>query len=98
MERPDSAPEVNAVPRSDRDSDYESVVVTLGSGAYGAVGPPGVGSCFAVKPTEASQSCERHSAAKGSVTRNCGQRVIWGKSEDGAEVCVKLLSLAQCWD
>ena len=53
VERPDSAPEVNAVPQQ-ADGGFETVTVTLDSGACRAVGPPRVGSYFPDKPTEAS--------------------------------------------
>ena len=78
VEMPNHTPEVNAVPQGDESGDYEIVTVTLYSGAYNLVGPLKVGSHFPVKPTEASQTGKRYSAANGTVIRNYGQRVIRG--------------------
>ena len=90
VELPNEQPEVNAVPQSEDAGEYEVVTVTLDSGAYHTVGPPGVGTYFPVKPTPASQSGRHYSAANGSVIRNHGQRVIRGKSEEGAEVTMPI--------
>ena len=83
-------PEVNAVPQNEENGDYEVVTVTLDSGAYNTVGPPKVGTYFPVKPTSASQSGKHYSAANGSVIHNYGQRVIKGRSEEGAEVIMPI--------
>ena len=48
MERADCAPEVNDVPQGSDNGDYETVTVTLDSGAYNAVGPLKVGLYFPV--------------------------------------------------
>ena len=86
VERPDRAPEVNAAPQGCNGEGCETVVVTLDSGAYNAVGPSQTGSYFPVKPTEAFQTGKHCSAVNGSAIGNYGQRVIQGKSEEGAEV------------
>ena len=90
VERPDCAPEVNEVPQGSGNGVYEVVTVTLDSGAYNTVGPRKVGSYFPVKPTEASQTGKHFSAANGSVIRNYGQRVIQGRSEEGATVTMPI--------
>ena len=90
VDRPDLAPEVNEVPQGSESGVYEVVTVTLDSGAYNTVGPRKVGSYFPVKPTEASQTGKHFSAANGSVIRNYGQRVIQGRSAEGAEVTMPI--------
>ena len=90
VERADCAPEVNEAPQGNNNGDYETMTVTLDSGAYNTVGPRKVGSYFPVKPTEASQTGKHFSAANGSVIRNYGQRVIQGRSEEGAEVTMPI--------
>ena len=90
VDRPDLAPEVNEVPQGSESGVYEVVTVTLDSGAYNTVGPRRVGSYFPVKPTEASQTGKHFSAANGSVIRNYGQRVIQGRSAEGAEVTMPI--------
>ena len=90
VELPNEQPEVNAVPQSEESGEYEVVTVTLDSGAYNTVGPPKVGTYFPVKPTSASQSGRHYSAANGSVIRNYGQRIIRGRSEEGAEVTMPI--------
>ena len=87
---PAQAPEVNAVPQEEDGGDYEVVTVTLDSGAYNTVGPLKVGSYFPVKPTTASQAGRHYSAANGSVIHNYGQRVIRGRSEEGAEITMPI--------
>ena len=87
---PAQTPEVNAVPQGDEGGDYEVVTVTLDSGAYNTVGPLKVGSYFPVKPTSASQAGRHYSAANGSVIHNYGQRVIRGKSEEGADITMPI--------
>ena len=86
VERPDDALEVNSIPRHQSDDKLETAVTTLDSGANDAVGLPRIGSRFRVKPTEAPVSGKRRSAANGSVIRNCGQRVLQVRSDEGAEV------------
>ena len=73
VERSDCAPEVNAVPQNGGDEGYETVVVTLDSGAYNAACPPQVRSHFPVKPAEASQTDKRYSAANGPVIQTMGK-------------------------
>ena len=90
MERPDDALEVNSIPRHQSDDKLETAVTTLDSGANDAVGQPRTGSRFRVKPTEAPVSGKRRSAANGSVIRNYGQRVIQGRSGEGAVVTVPI--------
>ena len=90
VEMPNHTPEMNAVPQGDESGYYEIVTVTLDPGAYNTVGPLKVGSYFPVKPTEASQTGKHYSAANGSVIRNYGQRVIQGRSEEGAEVTMPI--------
>ena len=63
VERPDCAPEVNEVPPGNGNGDYETVTVTLDSGAYNTVGPRKVGSYFPVKPTEARKHHRRASTS-----------------------------------
>ena len=82
--------EVNAVPKSNRDTDHETITVTVDSGAYNTVGPPKVGTHFEVKPTEASASGRHYRAANGSVIRNYGQRVITGRTNEGTLVSVPI--------
>ena len=90
VERPDCAPEVNEVPQGGENGVYEVITVTLDSGAYNTVGPRRVGSHFPIKPTEASQTGKHFSAANGTVIKNYGQRVIKGKSEEGAVVTMPI--------
>ena len=69
---------------------HEVITVTLDSGAYNTVGPRRVGSYFPIKPTEASQTGKHFSAANGTVIKNYGQRVIKGRSEEGAVVTMPI--------
>ena len=50
-------PEVNAVPKMEQNSDFETITVTVVSGAYNTVGPLTTGKHFKVTPTEASAKC-----------------------------------------
>ena len=81
---------MNAVPTQDPSSALETVVVTVGSGAYDTVGPPGVGTHSEVRPTEASRAGLHRSAANGSIIKNYGQRVIVGKDETGTTVSLPI--------
>ena len=82
--------EVNAVPSTNQDTNYETIAVTVDSGAYNTVGPPKVGTHFEVKPTEASASGRHYRAANGSVIRNYGQRVVTGRTNEGTLVSMPI--------
>ena len=69
-------PEVNAVPKMDEDQAFETLVVTVDSGAYNTVGPKKVATHFKVEPTKASQTGQHYRAANGSIIRNYGQRIV----------------------
>ena len=77
------SPEVNAVPKMSEDKDFETLTVTVDSGAYNAVGPVQVATHFKVEPTKASQSGQHYRAANGSMIRNSGQRIVSGSNENG---------------
>ena len=82
--------EVNAVPASNQDADYETISVTVDSGAYNTVGPPKVGTHFDVKPAEASAAGRHYRAADGSVICNYGQRVVTGRTDEGTLVSMPI--------
>eukprot|EP00959_Pyramimonas_sp_CCMP1952_P333190 6976901-Pyramimonas_sp.AAC.1 len=69
----DYDPEINAVPP--QSATHETIVVTVGSGAYNTVGPPKVGTYCPIKQTDASQRGRHYSAANGTTIKNYGQRV-----------------------
>ena len=90
VERDKEQQEVNSIPRHDQDESVETVTVAVDSGAYRTVGPPRVATHFPVKPTESSRARRNYSAAKGSVIRNYGQRVITGKINNGATMTMPI--------
>lgn len=45
-----SSPEVNVVPQMSTDSNFETISVTVDSGAFNTVGPPTVGTRFKITP------------------------------------------------
>ena len=59
--------EVNEVPGLGRDENFETVAVTVDSGACNAVGPPNVGTYFDNADAEASKAGKHYSAANGSL-------------------------------
>ena len=69
------------MPRMKTDQNFETLVVTVDSGPYDAVGPPTVGARFKIEPTKASNSGILYRAANGSAIRNYGQRVVSGSNE-----------------
>eukprot|EP00959_Pyramimonas_sp_CCMP1952_P338477 7088403-Pyramimonas_sp.AAC.1 len=75
----DCDPEVNAVPP--QSTTHETIVVTVGSGAYNTVGPSRIGTYFPIKQTDASKQGRHYSAANGTTIKNYGQRVVTGKNE-----------------
>ena len=85
--------EVNAVPKMSDNQNYETLVVTVDSGAYNAVGPPAVGAYFNVEPTKASQSGQGYSAANGSAIISYGQRVVKVVHKNGNNVRVYQFNL-----
>ena len=80
------SPEVNAVPKMSEDKDFETLTVTVDSGAYNTVGPVKVATHFKVEPTKASQSGQHYRAANGSMIKNYGQRIVSGLNENGKRV------------
>ena len=82
--------EVNAVPSNNQDTNYETITVTVDSGAYNTVGPPKVGTHFEIKPTEASAAGRHYRAANGSVIRNHGQRIVTGRTNEGTLVSMPI--------
>ena len=90
MEREASNREVNAVPTVNQDADYETISVTVDSGAYNTAGPPKVGTHFDVKPAEASAAGRHYRAANGSIIRNYGQRVVTGRTDGGTLVSMPI--------
>ena len=85
-----TSPEVNAVPKLEKDTDFEVVTVTADSGAYNTVGPTTAATHFKITPTEASSKGRHYSAANGSVIRNYGQRVITGRTNEGTLVSMPI--------
>ena len=87
VERESVDREVNEVPvnkqRVKFDVPYETVTVTVDSGAYNTVGPPSVGTHFKITDTEASKTGRNYRAANGTVIRNYGQRIVRGTNEVG---------------
>ena len=79
------SPEVNAVPTMNEDNNFETLVVTVDSGAYNTVGPIKVATHFKVEPTKASQSGQHYRAANGSTIRNYGQRIVSGSNSEWKE-------------
>ena len=73
-----NSPGVNAVPKANQDVNFETISVTVDSGAFNTVGPPTIGTHFKITPAEASAKGRHYSAASGSVIRNYGERVITG--------------------
>ena len=83
-------PEVNAVPKTEQDSSFEIISVTVDSGAYNTAGPPKVGTHFMINPAEASSAGRHYRAANGSVIRHYGQRVVTGRTEEGTLVSMPI--------
>ena len=54
------------------------------------MGPPTIGTHFKITPTEASAKGRHYSAANGSVIRNHGQRVVTGRTNEGALVSMPI--------
>ena len=55
--------EVNAVPKGNDDQNFETLVVTVDSGAYNTVGPVKAATYFKIEPTKASQTGQHDRAA-----------------------------------
>ena len=83
-------PEVNAVPKTGQDADFETISVTVDSGAYNTVGPPHIGTYFKIANTEASKSGRHYRAANGTPIKNYGQRVVRGTNEAGTPVSLPI--------
>ena len=86
MEVKVESPGVNAVPKMNEDKDFETLTVTVDSGAYNTVGPVKAATHFKVEPTKASQAGQHYRAANGSMIRNYGQRIVSGSNENGKKV------------
>ena len=68
------------------DSQGEAIAVAVDSGAHDAAVPLNVGTPFHAEHAEAPGAGKRCSAARGAAIRKYGQRVIVGRSENGAAV------------
>ena len=84
VETSNGAKEVNFVPISD--DKWETITVTVDSGAFNTVGPPKTGTHFPLKQTHASSNGKNYRAANGTEIRNHGQRVVTGRNENGAKI------------
>ena len=82
--------EVNAVPKGCDDQNFETLVVTVDSGAYNTVGPVKAATHFKIEPTKASQTGQHYWAANGSTIRNYGQRIVSGSNESGKQVSLPI--------
>ena len=84
------SPEVNAVPKMNEDHHFETLVVTVDSGAYNTVGPVKAATHFKIEPTRASQTGQHYRAANGSTIKNHGQRIVSGSNENGKQVSLPI--------
>ena len=84
------SPEVNAVPKVNADRNYETLTVTVDSGAYNTVGPPTAGTYFKIEQSKASHAGQHYRAANGSTIKNYGQRVVSGSNENGKKVSLPI--------
>ena len=82
--------EVNAVPKGNDDQNFETLVVTVDSGAYNTVAPLKVATHFKIEPTKASQTGQHYRAANGSTIKNYGQRIVSGSDENGKQVSLPI--------
>ena len=78
------------MPKINDHQKYETLVVTVDSGAYNAVGPVKAATHFKIERTKASQSGQHYRAANGSTIKNYGQRIVSGANENGKKVSLPI--------
>ena len=70
--------------------EWQTIPVTVDSGAVDTVGPRSAGTEFPIVPTRESEMGIGYRAANGSPIKNFGERTLEGHTEDGQPLRMKM--------